>query len=168
MSTNRKLYKFVMICCCAVYIISTLIKALGKKRRRATFAYKFNQMHCFMNSFEALLSIHFKSRDYKGDREGIPHTAISRKVVAKNVHVTIPKGNMGYDQYTVPDDCSCQTYFCCFPLALADTFPWPFVQILSNFFEKKENSKPPTTPFRIVACTFSDNLSRNSYIHPIP
>ena len=33
-------------------------------------------------------------------------TAISRKVVAKNVHVTVPKGSMGYDQYTVPDDCS--------------------------------------------------------------
>ena len=30
-------------------------------------------------------------------------TAISRKVVAKKVHATIPKGNMGYDQYTVPD-----------------------------------------------------------------
>ena len=30
-------------------------------------------------------------------------TAISRKVVRKNVHTTIPKGNMGYDQYTVPD-----------------------------------------------------------------
>ena len=31
------------------------------------------------------------------------HTAISRKVVGKNVHVTIPKDNMGYVQYTVPD-----------------------------------------------------------------
>ena len=30
-------------------------------------------------------------------------TAISRKVVGKNVHATIPKGSMGYDQYTVPD-----------------------------------------------------------------
>ena len=40
----------------------------------------------------------------------------------KNVHATIPKGNMGYDQYKVPDDCSCRTYFCCFPLALANTF----------------------------------------------
>ena len=28
-------------------------------------------------------------------------TAISRKVVAKKVHATIPKGNMGYDHYTV-------------------------------------------------------------------
>ena len=31
------------------------------------------------------------------------YTAISRKVVEKNVHATIPKGNMGYEQYTVPD-----------------------------------------------------------------
>ena len=31
------------------------------------------------------------------------YIAISRKVVGKNVHVTIPKGNMGYNQYTVPD-----------------------------------------------------------------
>ena len=44
-------------------------------------------------------------------RFGRPHTAISRKVVGKNVHATIPNGNMGYDQYTVPDDCSCLT--CC-------------------------------------------------------
>ena len=92
------------------------------------------------------------------------YTAISRKVVGKNVHATIPKGNVGYDQYTVPDDCSCRTYFCCFPLAFANTFPWPFVPILSNSFGKKENSKPPTMPFRIVACSFPDNLSRNSFI----
>ena len=41
----------------------------------------------------------------------ILYTAISRKVVGKNVHATIPEGNMGYDRYTVPDDCSCRTYF---------------------------------------------------------
>ena len=29
------------------------------------------------------------------------NTAISRKVVPKNVHATIPRGNMGYDQYAV-------------------------------------------------------------------
>ena len=39
------------------------------------------------------------------------HTAISRKVVGQNVHATIPKGNMGYDRYPVPDDCSCRIYF---------------------------------------------------------
>ena len=56
----------------------------------------------------------------------------------KNVHATIPKGNMGYDQYTVSDDCTCRTYFCCFPLALANTFPRPFVPILSNFFKEQQ------------------------------
>ena len=30
-------------------------------------------------------------------------TVISRKVVGKNAQATIPKGNMGYDQYTVPE-----------------------------------------------------------------
>ena len=29
--------------------------------------------------------------------------AISRKVVGKNAHSTIPNGHMGYDQYTVLD-----------------------------------------------------------------
>ena len=65
------------------------------------------------------------------------NTAISRKVVGESVHPTIPKGNMGYDRYTVPDDCSCRTYFFCFPLALANTFSWPFVPILSNFSEER-------------------------------
>ena len=32
-----------------------------------------------------------------------PHTAISRKVVGRKVHATIPKGNMGYDHSTVSD-----------------------------------------------------------------
>ena len=73
----------------------------------------------------------------------VTYTAISRKVVGKNVHATIPKGNMGYDQYTVPDDCSCRSYFCCFPLALANTFPWHFVPIPSNFFEKKRTQNHP-------------------------
>ena len=35
--------------------------------------------------------------------------------------------------------------------------------ILANFL-MTVNSKPPTIPFGIVACTFSDNLSRNSCI----
>ena len=30
-------------------------------------------------------------------------TVISRKVVGKNTQATIPKGNMRYDQYTVPE-----------------------------------------------------------------
>ena len=67
-----------------------------------------------------------------------------KKDCRKNVYATSPKGNMGYDQYTVPsDDRSCRTYFCCFPLALANTFSWPFVPILSNFFRKKRTQNHP-------------------------
>ena len=42
------------------------------------------------------------------------YTAISRKVVVKTVHATIPKGNMGYDQYTVPDTVAVEPTFVAF------------------------------------------------------
>ena len=42
-----------------------------------------------------------------------------------------------------PERYSCRTYFCCFPLALANTFPWPFVLIFCNFFEKKRTQNHP-------------------------
>ena len=44
----------------------------------------------------------------------ILYTAISRKVVRQNVHATIPKGNMGYDQYTVPDTVAVEPSFVVF------------------------------------------------------
>ena len=71
------------------------------------------------------------------------YTAISRKVVGKDVHATIPKGNMGYDRYTVSDNCSFRSYFCCFPLAVANTFSWPFLPILSNFSEEQWTQNHP-------------------------
>ena len=70
------------------------------------------------------------------------YTAISKKVVGKTVHATIPKGNMGYSQYTCSWHCSCRTYFCCFPLALANIRPWNFLP----FFEiSLKNSELKTT-----------------------
>ena len=42
------------------------------------------------------------------------YTAISRKVVGKTVHATISKGNMGYDQYTVPDTVAVEPTFIAF------------------------------------------------------
>ena len=42
------------------------------------------------------------------------YTAISRTVVGKNVHATIPKGNMGYDQYAVPDTVAVEPTFVTF------------------------------------------------------
>ena len=41
-------------------------------------------------------------------------SAILRKVVGKTVHATIPKGNMGYDQYTVPDIVAVENTFVAF------------------------------------------------------
>ena len=60
--------------------------------------------------------------------KGHKNTAISRKFVKNKVHATIPKGNMGYDQYPVSNDCSCRTYFCYFPSALANIYQWPPVR----------------------------------------
>ena len=42
------------------------------------------------------------------------YTAISRKVVEKYVPATIPKSNMGYDQYTVPDIVAVEPTFVAF------------------------------------------------------
>ena len=41
------------------------------------------------------------------------YTAISSKVVGKNVHATIPK-DMGYVQYTVPDTVAVEPTFVAF------------------------------------------------------
>ena len=51
---------------------------------------------------------------------------------------TTPKGNMGYDQYTVPNDCSSRTYFCCFTLALANICPWALVPFFQISLKKRE------------------------------
>ena len=63
----------------------------------------------------------------------------------KNVHATTPKGNMGYDQYTVPHDCSCRTCFCCFPLALANTCPWPLVPFFQISLENRADKTTHNT-----------------------
>ena len=77
-----------------------------------------------------------------------------RLIVGKNVHVTIPRGNMWHDQYTVPNTVAVKAT--CKRMSMASC------AILSNFIEKIVNSKSPAIPFGIVVCSFSDNLSRNS------
>ena len=59
--------------------------------------------------------------------------------------------------------CRCRTYFCCFPLALANTRLWPLVPFFQISLKNIE-LKTTHISFGIVACTFSDNLSRNSLI----
>ena len=87
---------------------------------------------------------------------------ISRKVFRRNAYATILKGNMGYDQFTVRNDWGCRIFFCCFPLILACVSGLPYHSF--KFLWRTVPSKPPTIPFRIVACTFSNNLSQNSCI----
>jgi len=82
-------------------------------------------------------------------------TAVSRKVFGKNVHATILKGNMGYDQYTVPHTVAVKPTFVAFPL---------HSQTYVHSRSCHSFSKPPLIPFGIVACTFSDNLFRVSWI----
>ena len=74
----------------------------------------------------------------------IMSTAISRKVVGKNVHVTISQGNMGYDQHC-SWHCGCRTYFCCFPFG-ADHLTLNMGDFsiekksLEGWFRRKKNS----------------------------
>ena len=94
------------------------------------------------------------------------YTAISRKVVDKNVHATIPQGNLGYDQYTVLDTVSVKTSFVA-SLYHAKTYVHGLLCHSFKFLWRTANSKPPTIPFGIVACTSSDKLSRNSCIQSL-
>ena len=73
--------------------------------------------------YKKLLFFQFYPNDLVNTKTTIPlsgsvsstrYTAISRKVVGKNVHTTIPKGNMGYDQYTVPDTVAVEPTFVAF------------------------------------------------------
>ena len=52
----------------------------------------------------------------------------------------VRKGSMGYDQYTVCNDCCCRTYFCCYPLHSQTLCP---CAILSNFFEEQCTQSHP-------------------------
>ena len=89
------------------------------------------------------------------------YTAISKKVVGKAVHATIPKGNMGYNQDTCSWHCSCRTYFCCFPLALANIRPWNFLP----FFEKQWTKNHPQYLSRLSRALFSTTFLETAVYH---
>ena len=62
---------------------------------------------------------------------------------------------MGYDQYTVPDTVSVEPAFVAF-LEHSQTYVHGLSWHSFKFLWRKVNSKLPTIPFGIVACTFSD------------
>ena len=93
-----------------------------------------------------------------------PHTLYSyfEKGCGKkiNVHMAIPKGNMIYDPYTVSDTVAVEPTFVAF-LKHSQTYVYFLSCHSFKFPWRTVNSKPPTIPLRIVACTFSDNPSQN-------
>ena len=70
----------------------------------------------------------------------------------KNMQAIIPKGNMGYDNYLL----------LLVSFSTRKHISTAFRTYSFKFLQRTVNLKPPTMPFGIVACTFSDNLSRNS------
>ena len=78
----------------------------------------------------------------------LSYTAISRKVVGKNVHATIPKGNVGYDQYTVPDTVAVEPTFVKFIQHL-QTYVHDLSYHSFKFLWKTVNSRPPTIHFAV-------------------
>ena len=90
------------------------------------------------------------------------------------MHATIPKGNMGYDQYTCSWHCSCRAYFFCFPLALANIRPCPLLPFCEIYLKKKWTKNHPqylsglpralfpTTFFETAVCIQPDKASKRT------
>ena len=60
---------------------------------------------CFLSyngslTLQCLWSLHLQTIITRNPQGWVEWQDISRKIVGKNVHATIPKGNMGYDQHT--------------------------------------------------------------------
>ena len=71
---------------------------------------------------------------------------------------------IGYDQYTVPDDCSCRTYFCCFPLTLQTHFHGLSCQFFQISLKKRE-LKTTHNAFQDCRVHFSQQpFSKKPYI----
>ena len=109
-------------------VLSTFKRSFSKKKGKTLSSYIMHLLggECCWTVRDSQLI-----RLLKSPRWLSVYTAISREVVGKNVHATIPKGSMGYDQY-----------FCCCPLALTDICPWrllPFFQISLKNSELKNN-----------------------------
>ena len=70
----------------------------------------------------------------------------ARHIVWIYTQMCTRQGNMGYDQYTVPDDCSCQTYFCCSAFTFANISKHTSMAsrvMLSNFFDEQWTQNHP-------------------------
>jgi len=59
------------------------------------------------------------------------HSYFEKGCRKKCARATIPEGNMGYDQYAVPDNAAVESSIinCCFSLAFANIRLWPLVTV---------------------------------------
>ena len=92
-------------------------------------------------ALERLTLIHTMPRDLTCSF----YTAILKKVVGKKLHATIPKGNMGYDQYTVPNTVAMEPTFVAFLISTRKHTAMASRAIVSNFFLFPKNSELKTT-----------------------
>ena len=96
----------------------------------------------------------------------IRYTAISRKVVRKKKMCTWKSRKILWDMInTLFLALSMSNLLFLLSFSTHNYTPMASRAILSNFFEKQWTVKAPTIPFGLVACTFSDNLSRKSCIY---
>ena len=75
----------------------------------------------------------------------VRHTAISRKVVGKNVHANIPKSNYGIRSsvFLTVTTLVVEPTFVAFLLTVANICPSPPASIISNFFEEQLTQNHP-------------------------
>ena len=85
-----------------------------------TLLFKYMQQHCktsckfFVACFPVTFNIIAFLKNCLSFVWEDSKTAIYRKVVGKNVHATIWKGNLGNNQYTVPDTAAVEPTFVAF------------------------------------------------------
>ena len=66
-----------------------------------------------------------------------PSLTILKKVVGNNVSATIPKSNMGYDQYAVADTVAVSNPLLLLSFSIRKHSSMAFRAILSNFFKEQ-------------------------------
>ena len=76
------------------------------------------------------------------DDDDVINTAISRKVVGKNMNATIPKGNMGYDQHAFPDTVAVESSLL-LSFSIRKHTSMASRAFLSNFFEEQWTQNRP-------------------------
>ena len=116
------------------YIISIRVKTLSNNTNLVASRERTHSRlaNVAQNAFASALYLHTQST------EKVSPAVYSyfEKIVGRNVHATIPKGNMGYDQYTVPDFVAVEPNLL-FSFRTRKHMSMASPAILSTFFEEQ-------------------------------